>query len=835
MAVNYETSFSRDVVGRYTMNAWHEAMDSTNQNPPSGPRPDARKFDLVIVGGGAFGAALGQYLFERDRKHSHRILVLEEGPLVLPEHVQNMPLVDLGNPAFGGDVWKTPWRRNVGNTGLAACVGGRSVFFGGWAPQLLEGETAGRWPQTVLDDLRAPDGYFRQASEQIGVTETNDFVFGELHEKMREQLFLAIEDDRVSAAIPLDELPLHLDVPPGTPPATRKRLKLEAPLAVQGRGPRSGFFPGNKFSSVPLLLRATRLAEAEVPGVDDVKKRLVVVPNVHVTELITRAVDGRREVFQVKVRLLNEAGREEIFELPATGRVILANSTIESTRLAKESFFVLPANQLMGQNHIAHLRSNITIRVPREAITGLSPGEDLESSALFVKCRHQFDGESFGYFHFQITAAGTNQPTADSELQLFKKIPDIDTLDRFEAADESHVVITIRGIGEMEPKRNDPKNSVTLLENDKDEFGKRLALASIEESQRDNELWDAMDDASNQLAEVFANGRPYQVLTPFGYVNVSPGADLKAMLPYEKSPPFGRRRDQLDTTHHEAGTLWMGDDETESVTDTNCRIKGTINCYVCGPALFPSVGSPNPMLTGIALARRLGDHLVGNQTTFAGEPGFTTLFDGIDTSKWRMSTIRGGDQGDPGGFVVIDGVLESVPGTDIGLYWYTIPTPANFILKLDWRQLYDDDNSGVFLRFPNPETFVPQHQGTRYKRTAYIGVNFGFEVQIDQKDPDPMRRTGGIYKFQAPIDPNNIPIKPVGQWNSYEIHAKDQVYKVILNGQQITVFTFTAGSDAEFPERGLPSTAQVPRYIGLQTHGGRSRVGFRGIRIKSIP
>ena len=73
--------------------------------------------------------------------------------------------------------------------------------------------------------------------------------------------------------------------------------------------------------------------------------------------------------------------------------------------------------------------------------------------------------------------------------------------------------------------------------------------------------------------------------------------------------PFGRRRDGLGTTHHEAGTLRMGDNPATSVTDSDGRFHHVDNVYALGPALYPSVGSPNPMLTGTALARRLADRL----------------------------------------------------------------------------------------------------------------------------------------------------------------------------------------------------------------------------------
>jgi hypothetical protein len=59
-------------------------------------------------------------------------------------------------------------------SGLAYCVGGRSIWWGGWSPRLLDTETRTDWPQAVLDDLNAKklpngdNGYFRQSGQQIG-------------------------------------------------------------------------------------------------------------------------------------------------------------------------------------------------------------------------------------------------------------------------------------------------------------------------------------------------------------------------------------------------------------------------------------------------------------------------------------------------------------------------------------------------------------------------------------------------------------------------------------------------------------------------------------------
>ena len=215
--------------------------------------------------------------------------------------------------------------------------------------------------------------------------------------------------------------------------------------------------------------------------------------------------------------------------------------------------------------------------------------------------------------------------------------------------------------------------------------------------------------------------RPYEVFDP----PQGPAKQIFVLQPTEAPStklPFAKRRDGLGTTHHEAGTLRMGTDSNDSVTNEDCRFHHVANTYVAGPALFPTQGSPNPMLTGTALARRLGDLL--KRPRPQASPGFKLLFDGVSTASWQMSTIKNQPgRDDPGRFHVIDGGLESAPGTDLGLF-YTKIDFVNYILKLEWLAWREDDNSGIFLRFPDLNS-------KGYDNTAFVAVDFGFEVQID--------------------------------------------------------------------------------------------------------
>jgi hypothetical protein len=326
-----------------------------------------------------------------------------------------------------------------------------------------------------------------------------------------------------------------------------------------------------------------------------------------------------------------------------------------------------------------------------------------------------------------------------------------------------------------------------------DEFGVPRAFVTMQNTANDLALWDVMDTAMMQVANLFANGQPMQILQ--------------------------QNRDGLGTTHHETGSLWMHGDAAKGVTAPDGRFHFTENVYAAGPCLFPSIGSPNPMLTGIALARRTGD-VIMRPPAFTPDAGFTVLFDGQTTGDWKMSTIRNQPGRDnPGRFLIRRGALEAQPGTDLGLLWLNRPTPPRYVLRLQWMITAPDDNSGVYVAFPNPE-------GEGYDNTAYVGVNLGFEIQIDnlaRPDGAAIHRTGAVYAFKGATD-GPLVLAPVGEWNDYEITVDLPDLTVTLNGNVVNRFHFAG--DAAFPRRGQG------QFIGLQTHTGRVR--FRNIQWRGL-
>src|ERR687883_81063 len=141
---------------------------------------------------------------------------------------------------------------------------------------------------------------------------------------------------------------------------------------------------------------------------------------------------------------------------------------------------------------------------------------------------------------------------------------------------------------------------------------------------------------------------------------------------------------------------------------------------------------------------------------------FETIFDGTSLRGWKMCG--------PGMFVLDDNMIISKGG--MGLLWYTKKKFRDFILRVDWKTSRREDNSGIFLRFADPDD------------DPRIAVNTGYEVQIYDAEPqddaggDARHRTGAIYNF-APPSTTFAPNEP-GEWNMFEIHAIGQNYAVVL-------------------------------------------------------
>ena len=138
------TTLGLDLLGRFVCNTWDEAVNN-------GGAP----FDVVIIGAGMFGGYCADRIF---RNSQFRVLVLEAGPFLVPTHLQNLPDIALyppdpmdpeSDPGTARNlVWGMPWRGNSPFVGQAYCVGGKSLFWGGWCPTLLEDDLQ-KWPPTV--------------------------------------------------------------------------------------------------------------------------------------------------------------------------------------------------------------------------------------------------------------------------------------------------------------------------------------------------------------------------------------------------------------------------------------------------------------------------------------------------------------------------------------------------------------------------------------------------------------------------------------------------------------------------------------------------------------
>lgn len=815
-----EGSFSIDGVARFTCNTYEEIKVAAEQGGG---------FDVVVIGSGMYGAYLAAKIFERGRRLSGaapRVLILESGPFLISEHFQNLtrmgkffelvnrPLVDDGQ-AFVTQI----------NTGGALegftphhrCVGGKSLFWGGWAPPLGAEDAKDdlfQWPGEVRDFLLSPEGYERTA-RQIGTHETADYL---------KSNFLTELKTRADAILTGNKVPSLTAV-------------RHAPIAVQGSSPISGLFSMDKFSSLPLLLDSIREDAEERSNPD---RRLFLVPKAEVLKIETAEGKARELLIRLKepVRLSQEPGKtSQLLEAPGQvdrlvrlplkegAAVVLAGNTVQSTRLALNSCRK-PAElgtELAGRNLMAHVRGNYFWRIRRSAMGLPASLTSFETSALHIEGRVELPGGRRGRFHFQFYALGSMGD--NPEEYLYRFFPNLEDLEDVEQATTSTdldqwIVVGIRTCGEMIGDRTQDAGSGSVSGITVNPFGGAGDDVFFENGVEQRvpkvhvRLLQSADDALIRKAQTDA---------AFAFITALATPADGSPIDASKLQFIKGGEDGMGSTYHESGTLWMGEDPASSVTDVHGRLHHLSNVYGTDQAVFPTVGSANPVPTGLALTERLANHLLSRLRPLPAlvpEPGFTSLFDG-SLQGWQK--FGGGKIQPLPGLNIIE---AGERGADSALGFIRSTAQfQDFELMLEWKSFSGRANSGIFLR-------MPELQNNDFDALYAASI----EIQIDEtgkwfdrsRNPQSvfgssLHKTGAVYGLAPATRWAAKPPSPQdgeGLWNRYRIRLQDSLIDVELNGEMV-VKQFT-----------LPPNLLGAGHIALQCH--TEIVQFRNILIKPL-
>lgn len=546
------TTLSVDGMSRFTCNTWEEIL-AAHQNGG---------FDVVIVGSGMFGAYTAAKLYEQGRRMGNqaeapRVLVLESGPFLVTEHVQNLARRGTALGSLVAEDLVEPRQANEPMVKHMRCVGGKSPFWGGWSPRYqpedmnkVDGDGDKLWPEEVRNYLFQSGGRggYEYAERETGVFPVHDFIRGPLYEALKSRAEQVINDN----AVPL------------------LKAVQEPPIAVQGEGPGSGLFGFDKYSSLPPLLDSIG-EDIDVSSGQDARRKLFIVPYAEVLKLET--ANGR--VHQVVIALADptEPGarsraRVVRLDLKPGAMVVLAGNTINSTRLALNSF-PIPAplrtnGELMGRNLMYHVRGNHTWRVMRDALELPAPDPStIKTAALHVTGAAPTTGQGQGQFHFQFYAA----PNMDVQLYpgasknperfLYQMAPNIEDVETIREAQKglgnNRIVIGIRTVGETFGDRGSPigsNNNVSWMsvnpfggegddiyyENGR-VFRCPKAYVHLVETDDDKSVKQAQDQAALDFIEALAKpdqpglGAPSPISTP-----AAPGIVVMAEMPVADIP-----------------------------------------------------------------------------------------------------------------------------------------------------------------------------------------------------------------------------------------------------------------------------------------------------------
>jgi hypothetical protein len=194
-----------------------------------------------------------------------------------------------------------------------------------------------------------------------------------------------------------------------------------------------------------------------------------------------------------------------------------------------------------------------------------------------------------------------------------------------------------------------------------------------------------------------------------------------------------------------------------------------------------------------------------------GNEGFRAVFNGKDLEGWDGATAN---------YEVKDGAVLCKPGK--GGVLYTKEQFSDFVARVEFK-LPPGGNNGLAIRYPGDPT---GRTDTSYHGMCEIQILDDTHAKYARLDP--RQACGSVY---AMVAAKRGYLRPVGEWNFYEVTVKGPTIKVELNGTVIV--------DAD--------VSKVTEFMNNRPHPGKDRpsghfgfaghsdpVAFRTVKIKPL-
>lgn len=144
--------------------------------------------------------------------------------------------------------------------------------------------------------------------------------------------------------------------------------------------------------------------------------------------------------------------------------------------------------------------------------------------------------------------------------------------------------------------RDDPNGTITLSEGGNPRVHYALSQKDIKN----------MAKGLQVLAELWFDAGAEQVITGHrDIIRLNSKADIPKLIRAVETNPDGL---QVASAHPQGGNR-MGEDAQRCVVDSNCRVHGFNNLYVCDASVFPTSLGVNPQVTVMTLATMTADHI----------------------------------------------------------------------------------------------------------------------------------------------------------------------------------------------------------------------------------